>query len=84
MYNHEVWNETDEDRYILLIQVKRPCSGLGNLVQNAFLFGVRHTRFVQDIVQTIADGGRKSPAALEAEGPEEGSAGAGADTQRAA
>jgi ornithine lipid ester-linked acyl 2-hydroxylase len=53
MCNHEVWNETDDDRYLLLIQVKRPCRGLANLIQDAFLFGVRHSRFVQDIKRNI-------------------------------
>jgi aspartyl/asparaginyl beta-hydroxylase (cupin superfamily) len=53
MYDHEVWNETDEDRLILLIQIKRPCTGVASLIQNAFLFGVRHTRFVQDIRRHI-------------------------------
>lgn len=53
MYNHEVWNETAEDRYILLIQVKRPCRGIATAVQNLFLFGVRHSRFVQDIRRNI-------------------------------
>jgi beta-hydroxylase len=56
LYNHEVWNETTEDRYILLIQIKRPCRGLGNVIQNIFLLGVRHSRFVQDIVRNINDG----------------------------
>lgn len=59
MYNHEVWNETNEDRYILLIQVKRPCRGLGNLIQNVFLFGVRYSRFVQDIVRNIESASHK-------------------------
>ena len=49
MFNHEVWNETDEDRYILLIQIKRPCRGVAALVQNIFLFLVGRSRFVQDI-----------------------------------
>ena len=53
MYNHEVWNETDEDRYILLIQIKRPSRGIANAIQNLFLFGVRHSRFVQDIRRNI-------------------------------
>jgi hypothetical protein len=53
MFNHEVWNETDEDRYLLLIQIKRPCRGLANWIQNLFLFGVRHSRFVQDIKKHI-------------------------------
>lgn len=59
LYNHEVWNETSEDRYILLLRVKRPCRGLGNLIQNVFLFGVRHSRFVQDVVRNINDAGHK-------------------------
>jgi beta-hydroxylase len=53
MFNHEVWNETPEDRYLLLIQVKRPCRAPASLLQNLFLFGVRHSRFVQDIRRNI-------------------------------
>jgi len=62
MFNHEVWNETDEDRYILLIQIKRPCRGLGNLIQNVFLFGVRNSRFVQDIKKAIDRAARRESA----------------------
>lgn len=59
MFNHEVWNETDEDRYILLIQIKRPCRWRGNLIQNLFLWAVGRSRFVQDIRKAIeAAGGR--------------------------
>ena len=58
MYNHEVWNETNEDRYILLIQVKRPCRGVANFLQNLFLWGVRYSRFVQDIRQNIENANR--------------------------
>lgn len=53
MFNHEVWNETEDDRYILLIQIKRPCRFWGNLIQNIFLRGVRHSRFVKDIRDAI-------------------------------
>jgi ornithine lipid ester-linked acyl 2-hydroxylase len=53
MFNHEVWNESDEDRFILLIQIKRPCRFVGNLIQNLFLKGVRHSRFVKDITKAI-------------------------------
>lgn len=64
MYNHAVSNDTDENRYILLIQVRRPCRGLANVLQRAFLFGVRRSRFVQDIVHAIdAAGHRPAPAA---------------------
>lgn len=53
MFNHEVWNESEDDRYILLIQIKRPCRFWGNLIQNAFLEAVRHSRFVKDIRNAI-------------------------------
>lgn len=53
MFNHEVWNETTDDRYILLIQVKRPCRGVAVLIQNIFLFLVGRSRFVQDIRRNI-------------------------------
>jgi len=53
MCNHEVWNETSDDRYLLLIQIKRPCRGIANLIQNTFLIGVRYSRFVQDIIRNI-------------------------------
>lgn len=58
MFNHEVWNDTGDDRYLLLIQIKRPCRGLARLLQTVFLFGVRHSRFVQDIRRNIEAGGR--------------------------
>ena len=62
MFNHEVWNETDEDRYILLIQIKRPCRWKGNAIQNLFLWGVRHSRFVQDIKKAIEGAAAKTAA----------------------
>jgi hypothetical protein len=53
MFNHEVWNESEDDRYILLIQIKRPCRFMGNLIQTIFLGAVRHSRFVTDIRKAI-------------------------------
>jgi len=58
MYNHEVWNETEEDRFLLLIQIRRPCRGAANWLQNLFLWGVRHSRFVQDIKRHIDQAGQ--------------------------
>ena len=60
MFNHEVWNETGEDRYILLIQIKRPCRWAGNLIQNTFLTAVRHSRFVKDIRRAIDRAGQNT------------------------
>lgn len=52
-YNHEVWNNTEEDRYVLFIQVKRPCRWPARLLMNLFFQGVRYSRFVQDIRKNL-------------------------------
>jgi beta-hydroxylase len=50
MFNHEVWNDTDEDRYLLPHPDQAPLpGGLANWIQNLFLLGARHSRFAQDI-----------------------------------
>lgn len=53
MFNHEVWNESADDRYILLIQIRRPCRGIASVIQTVFLNMVGRSRFVQDIRRNI-------------------------------
>jgi beta-hydroxylase len=52
-YRHEVWNDTDQDRVILLIQVKRPSRLPGRLIGDLFLAAVRRSRFVQEARRNI-------------------------------
>lgn len=47
-FHHEVWNDTDEWRAVLLIQFRRPVGLMGKLAGGLFLFGVKRSRFVQD------------------------------------
>jgi beta-hydroxylase len=47
-FHHEVWNDTEELRAVLLIQFRRPVGLVGRVVGGLFLFGIRHSRFVQD------------------------------------
>jgi beta-hydroxylase len=47
-FHHEVWNDSDALRAVLLIQFRRPVGLIGRLAGEAFLFGIRHSRFVQD------------------------------------
>lgn len=54
-YYHEVWNDTDEQRVVLLIQFRRPAGLLGRLVGNLFLAAVRRSRFVQDARSSLGD-----------------------------
>lgn len=46
-YPHEVWNETDEVRVLLLIQFRRPMRQPGRLVADTLVGFVRHSSFVQ-------------------------------------
>jgi aspartyl/asparaginyl beta-hydroxylase (cupin superfamily) len=48
VFEHEVRNDSDETRIVLLVQFKRPVGIIGWIVGNLFLEGVRRSRFVQD------------------------------------
>lgn len=50
---HEVWNDSDSPRTVLLIHAKRPTQGLGRAVQSAFLAGVKRTPFVTDAIKGL-------------------------------
>jgi beta-hydroxylase len=44
---HEVWNDTEEMRVVLLIQFRRPMRQPGRLVSDAIVAFVRHSSFIQ-------------------------------------
>lgn len=46
-YFHEVANETDQTRVILLVQVKRPMRLVGKVANDLALWGIRQSPFVQ-------------------------------------
>jgi beta-hydroxylase len=52
-YEHEVWNDTDETRVILLVQVRRPMAWPGSIAPDLFLWGIRRSPFVKDAVRNI-------------------------------
>jgi aspartyl/asparaginyl beta-hydroxylase (cupin superfamily) len=52
-YRHEVWNETDQPRIVLLIQFRRPARWPGRVAAAIFLWGVKRTRFVQEARRNI-------------------------------
>lgn len=53
-YDHEVWNNTDETRVVLLIQVERPVRFPGSLAHNLFMGGIRKSAFVKDAQENMA------------------------------
>ncbi|TWI56717.1 beta-hydroxylase [Pseudomonas duriflava] len=53
-YPHEVWNDTDGTRVVLLIQFKRPLRLPGRLLGDLFLGAVRRSPFVQEARKNLA------------------------------
>ena len=47
-YPHQVWNNTDQTRVVLLMQIRRPLGPLARLAGSAFLAAVRRSGYVQD------------------------------------
>ena len=45
---HEVWNDTDETRVVLLFDFRRPMRVPGRVLLAAFLWGIRLTGYVRD------------------------------------
>ncbi len=47
-YDHEVWNKTDQERVVLLIDVDRPMKLIGRIIGRILIFGVQRSGYVQD------------------------------------
>jgi aspartyl/asparaginyl beta-hydroxylase (cupin superfamily) len=54
-YEHEVWNETTDERVILLFDFDRPMKFWGRAVTNAFLRIMKMTAFYQEPKKNMAD-----------------------------
>ncbi|MEM8800702.1 MAG: aspartyl/asparaginyl beta-hydroxylase domain-containing protein [Pseudomonadota bacterium] len=54
-YEHEVWNETDDRRLVLLLHVRRPLRQPGRLLNSLFFWAIRQTAFVKEARSNILD-----------------------------
>jgi len=54
-FQHEVWNETDEVRVVLLIHVRRPLRFPGSLVGSFIFNAIRKSPFVEDGRKNVAE-----------------------------
>jgi beta-hydroxylase len=52
--SHKVWNETNEARVVLFLQVHRPMRWPGRLAAKALFQMIRHSSFVQDVRRSLA------------------------------
>jgi beta-hydroxylase len=51
---HRVWNETDEARVVLFLQVRRPMRWPGRLAAKVLYQMIRHSSFVQDVRRSLS------------------------------
>lgn len=50
-YKHEVWNDTDEERVVLLFDFERPMSLAGRLVSRLMMLALRQTAYFKDALR---------------------------------
>ena len=62
MYPHEVWNDTGEDRIVLLLHVKRPEHFPGSLLRESLFAAIRQSSLVKDALHSLEEWDRR-PAA---------------------
>jgi len=63
-FEHEVWNDTDEERVILLFDFDRPMKWGGRFLNAAFLQIMKLTAFYQDPKRNLADAEARLEAAI--------------------
>jgi beta-hydroxylase len=61
MFPHEVWNDTDEDRIILLLHVKRPLKFPGSALRDLFFSALRASPFVRDGLRNLEKWKQQNP-----------------------
>ncbi len=52
-YYHEVWNDTQKDRVILLMHVERPLRQPGKAIADGFLWLATHSPFIQSTLKSL-------------------------------
>ena len=67
-YEHEVWNETDQERVILLFDFDRPMNWRGRLLNKTFLNIMKLTAFYKDPKKNLETAEDRLEAAIKAQG----------------
>lgn len=62
MYPHEVWNDSGEDRVILLLHIKRPEHLPGAILRDSLFAALRHSSLVTDALQNLHQWDRRAAA----------------------
>lgn len=64
-YDHEVWNNTDEDRVVLLFDFTRPMRFWGRALHKTFLMGLQMTAYYQEPKRKMPGLGARFEAAVQ-------------------
>jgi len=52
-YHHEVWNDTDEQRVVLIFDFERPMRPLGRMVNRALMWGIKKSAYFKDAQRNL-------------------------------
>jgi ornithine lipid ester-linked acyl 2-hydroxylase len=63
-YPHEVWNDTDEERVVLIFDFNRPMRLLGRGLNAALLWGIKRTAYFKDAERNLKSWDERREAAV--------------------
>ena len=63
-YPHEVWNDTDEERVVLIFDFNRPMRPLGKFLNAAFIWGLKRTAYFKDAERNLKSWDERLEAAV--------------------
>jgi beta-hydroxylase len=65
-YKHEVWNDTNEERVVLIFDFERPMRRAGRLVNAALMWGIKRTAYFQDARRNLQSWDERTESAAQA------------------
>ena len=54
-YRHEVWNNTDQERVVLIFDFDRPMRLLGRLINRFLMWGIKRTAYFRTAERNLKD-----------------------------
>ena len=64
-YPHEVWNNTDQERIVLIFDFERPMRLPGRLVNRALMWGIKRTAYYKDAERNLKNWDQRLEAAVQ-------------------
>jgi ornithine lipid ester-linked acyl 2-hydroxylase len=65
-YNHEVWNDTEQERVVLIFDFVRPMRPLGRMINAVLMWGIKRTAYFKDARRNLMDWDARLQSAVEA------------------